>query len=95
MVIRNINLETVCGITSVLPENDRPEIAFAGKSGVSRNTFSSCVLQIYSLGESHTKRSLACSSIHLKAMKLLPVPVGWMTAALPAEASIAITASYA
>ena len=29
MVIKNINLETVCGITSVLPENDKPEIAFA------------------------------------------------------------------
>ena len=34
MVIKNINLETVCGITSVLPENDKPEIAFAGKSNV-------------------------------------------------------------
>ena len=31
MVIKNINLETVCGITSVLPENDKPEIAFAGR----------------------------------------------------------------
>ena len=30
MVIKNINLETVCGISSVLPENDMPEIAFAG-----------------------------------------------------------------
>ena len=29
MVIKNINLET-----SVLPENDKPEIAFAGKSNV-------------------------------------------------------------
>ena len=34
MIIRNINLETVCGITSKLPENDKPEIAFAGKSNV-------------------------------------------------------------
>ena len=32
MIIKNINLETVCGITSKLPENDKPEIAFAGKS---------------------------------------------------------------
>lgn len=32
MVIKNINLETVCGITSTLPENDKPEVAFAGKS---------------------------------------------------------------
>lgn len=38
MVIRNINLETVCGITSVLPENDKPEIAFAGKSNVGKSS---------------------------------------------------------
>ena len=30
MVIKNINLETVCGITSTLPEYDKPEVAFAG-----------------------------------------------------------------
>ena len=36
MVIRNISLETVCGITSTLPENDKPEIAFAGKSNVGK-----------------------------------------------------------
>lgn len=38
MVIRSINLETVCGITSRLPENDRPEIAFAGKSNVGKSS---------------------------------------------------------
>lgn len=38
MVIRNINLETVCGITSILPENDKPEIAFAGKSNVGKSS---------------------------------------------------------
>ena len=38
MVIRSINLETVCGVTSVLPENDRPEIAFAGKSNVGKSS---------------------------------------------------------
>ena len=38
MVIKNINLETVCGITSVLPENDKPEIAFAGKSNVGKSS---------------------------------------------------------
>ena len=34
MVIKNVNLETVCGITSELPENTLPEVAFAGKSNV-------------------------------------------------------------
>ncbi len=38
MVIKNINLETVCGITSVLPENDKPEVAFAGKSNVGKSS---------------------------------------------------------
>ena len=38
MVIKNVELETVCGITSVLPENDKPEIAFAGKSNVGKSS---------------------------------------------------------
>ncbi|MBP9997456.1 MAG: YihA family ribosome biogenesis GTP-binding protein [Lachnospiraceae bacterium] len=38
MVIRNINLETVCGVTSVLPENVHPEVAFAGKSNVGKSS---------------------------------------------------------
>ena len=38
MVIRNINLESVCGITSILPDNDKPEIAFAGKSNVGKSS---------------------------------------------------------
>lgn len=31
MVIRNVELETVCGVTSTLPENTLPEFAFSGK----------------------------------------------------------------
>lgn len=38
MVIKNINLETVCGITSALPDNALPEIAFAGKSNVGKSS---------------------------------------------------------
>lgn len=38
MVIKNVNLETVCGITSKLPENELPEIAFAGKSNVGKSS---------------------------------------------------------
>ena len=36
MIIKTVNLETVCGVTSRLPENDKPEIAFAGKSNVGK-----------------------------------------------------------
>jgi GTP-binding protein len=38
MIIKKVDLETVCGITSCLPENDRPEIAFAGKSNVGKSS---------------------------------------------------------
>lgn len=31
MIIKNVTLETVCGITSPLPKNERMEVAFAGK----------------------------------------------------------------
>ena len=38
MVIKSVNLETVCGITSRLPENTLPEFAFAGKSNVGKSS---------------------------------------------------------
>ena len=38
MVIKSVNLETVCGITSKLPENQFPEAAFAGKSNVGKSS---------------------------------------------------------
>lgn len=38
MVIKNVNLETVCGITSRLPDNVHPEAAFAGKSNVGKSS---------------------------------------------------------
>lgn len=38
MIIKKVDLETVCGITSTLPQNTRPEIAFAGKSNVGKSS---------------------------------------------------------
>ena len=38
MIIRKAELETVCGITSTLPENPLPEFAFAGKSNVGKSS---------------------------------------------------------
>ncbi|MCR4651500.1 MAG: ribosome biogenesis GTP-binding protein YihA/YsxC [Lachnospiraceae bacterium] len=38
MVIKNVNLETVIGVTSVIPENTLPEVAFAGKSNVGKSS---------------------------------------------------------
>ena len=38
MVIKNVALETVCGITSKIPDNALPEVAFAGKSNVGKSS---------------------------------------------------------
>ena len=38
MNVNNVSLETVCGITSTLPENTLPEFAFAGKSNVGKSS---------------------------------------------------------
>ena len=38
MNVNNVSLETVCGITSTLPENSLPEFAFAGKSNVGKSS---------------------------------------------------------
>ncbi|MCH4191909.1 MAG: ribosome biogenesis GTP-binding protein YihA/YsxC [Butyrivibrio sp.] len=38
MIIKNVNLETVCGITSTIPLNTQPEFAFAGKSNVGKSS---------------------------------------------------------
>lgn len=38
MIIRDVNLETVCGVTSKLPDNTLPEFAFAGKSNVGKSS---------------------------------------------------------
>ena len=38
MIIKNVSLETVCGITSKLPDSRFPEVAFAGKSNVGKSS---------------------------------------------------------
>lgn len=38
MIIKNAELETVCGVTSKLPNNEGLEIAFAGKSNVGKSS---------------------------------------------------------
>ena len=49
MVIKSAELETVCGITSKLPENMLPEIAFAGKSNVGKSSLINGLLNRKSL----------------------------------------------
>ena len=45
MKIKNVALETVCGVTSKLPDNKFPEVAFAGKSNVGKSSLINALMQ--------------------------------------------------
>jgi len=49
MVIKNVELEIVCGITSKLPATEIPEVAFAGKSNVGKSSLINALMQRKSL----------------------------------------------
>ncbi|MDO5147317.1 MAG: ribosome biogenesis GTP-binding protein YihA/YsxC [Eubacteriales bacterium] len=49
MIIKQVELETVCGITSRLPENTLPEVAFAGKSNVGKSSLINALVNRKSL----------------------------------------------
>lgn len=49
MVIKNAELETVIGITSKIPQNSLPEIAFAGKSNVGKSSLINALMNRKSL----------------------------------------------
>lgn len=49
MVIKNVSLETVIGVTSKIPDNQMPEIAFAGKSNVGKSSLINALMNRKSL----------------------------------------------
>lgn len=55
MVIKSVELETVCGITSKLPDNILPEIAFAGKSNVGKSSLINGLLNRKSLARTSSQ----------------------------------------
>lgn len=55
MVIKRVELETVCGITSTLPENPFPEVAFAGKSNVGKSSLINGLLNRKSLARTSSQ----------------------------------------
>ena len=55
MIIRKAELETVCGITSRLPENTCPEFAFAGKSNVGKSSLINGLLNRKSLARTSSQ----------------------------------------
>lgn len=55
MIIKSANLETVCGITSVLPVNEKPEVAFAGKSNVGKSSLINALMNRKSLARTSSQ----------------------------------------
>lgn len=55
MIIKNVNLETVCGVTSKLPENTLPEVAFAGKSNVGKSSLINAIMNRKSLARTSSQ----------------------------------------
>ena len=53
--IRQVELETVCGVTSRLPENRRYEVAFAGKSNVGKSSLINALLERKSLARTSSQ----------------------------------------
>ncbi len=55
MIIKQAELETVCGITSRLPENTKPEVAFSGKSNVGKSSLINGLLNRKSLARTSSQ----------------------------------------
>ena len=55
MVIKQVELETVCGITSKIPKNLLPEIAFAGKSNVGKSSLINALMNRKSLARTSSQ----------------------------------------
>ncbi len=55
MVVKKVELETVCGITSQFPENVLPEFAFAGKSNVGKSSLINTLMNRKSLARTSSQ----------------------------------------
>lgn len=55
MVIKTVSLETVCGVTSILPDNIYPEVAFAGKSNVGKSSLINALMNRKSLARTSSQ----------------------------------------
>ncbi len=55
MIVKTAELETVCGITSKLPEHTLPEVAFAGKSNVGKSSMINALMNRKSLARTSSQ----------------------------------------
>ena len=68
MKIKSIDLEIVCGITSKLPETDKVEIAFAGKSNVGKSSLINALMNRKSFARTSATREKLRLSISIILM---------------------------
>ena len=55
MVIKQVSLDLVCGITSKIPQTGRPEVAFAGKSNVGKSSLINGLMNRKSLARTRSQ----------------------------------------
>ncbi len=55
MVIKQVSLDIVCGITSKVPQTGRPEVAFAGKSNVGKSSLINALMNRKSLARTSSQ----------------------------------------
>ena len=55
MVIKQVSLDIVCGITSKVPQTGKPEVAFAGKSNVGKSSLINALLNRKSLARTSSQ----------------------------------------
>lgn len=55
MVIKKVELETVCGISSRFPDNTKMEVAFAGKSNVGKSSLINALMNRKSLARTSSQ----------------------------------------
>ncbi|MFI3238119.1 MAG: ribosome biogenesis GTP-binding protein YihA/YsxC [Lachnospiraceae bacterium] len=73
MIIRDVNLETVCGITSTLPEHDKIELAFAGKSNVGKSSLINALMNRKALARTSAQpgKTQTINFYHIACYQLL------------------------
>ena len=77
MIIKSAELETVCGVTSTLPDNIHPEFAFAGKSNVGKSSLINGLMNRKSLARTSAQpgKTQTINFYHINnAMYLVDLP---------------------
>ena len=69
MIIKNVNLETVCGITSAIPDNLLDEVAFAGKSNVGKSSLINALMNRKSLARTSSQPGKTQTIIFTMSMR--------------------------